>query len=882
MSTARVAFTGWESDRFVAMALDVLARDAVCPVRVIGREPITSTQVDLSGILTGADWQGYRRVVSFVTAGGTHFEVGGSNSTRPLASEAVIFEAVPRALVGDALSEQQGVEAMRRAAANGTTLEGILLGLRVGRYSAAAKQEIACLLSPERFATASEQTRMLRARLLGLLAVQEGVEALGVALRDSSPRVRREAALRFRGLEPLIKAVGEDSALGAGAIAALCEATRDTDEDVRTYATEDLGYFYDDAAIEALRERLEHDDADDVRWAAAIAIGRTNWTEAASCLLAAYRRDTAVPVRRGSLLGLGRLASSLPPRSTLQLELRIAIEQQLERPDGDVKDFAAFALGEVRGAEAEAVGTLQSCLLHAEYTIRSSAVASLTKVAGRDPSSVIDHGETIVEALRTGVTAEAQDGWPERAYFTWYLSGAGELAALLEAHDVAASLYERAAGSLSAGDWLAQYYEGIAAYERAESVAADSLSDAARGIERAIELFTAVSGSSEFSRLTDARQSGLRLKITLAEARAQSLAALQEWRSPLLSPEEAAAVAMAFDEAVKIYRRVDVVDAGAGTGEKELTRQEQNVVLGLQMLAEIGAQLCELRVAIRTLAPDTARMAFGSVTGSIAALGNVAERSRSRSLQGAAQGLAEAERRARSLNSDADGLAVAAAMLMEDARKVLLRALPTPGTCPIVDFGAASLLLQLPGAIAGDGSPETPFEFPSTVRMVLHGDVVVAHRTKNDRLIFRCVGRAEDAVEEQEVRTHESTYTLRPVDLGPQTPTMAAVAHQFVLEFVNAGCRQVADAVDVYVRVYDGRHDYRRAVEREQRELESLPEEIANLKRRLRNLRERAEQAFDGEAVPLDDRYQVRMLAGDLAKKEARLEELQAKHRTGG
>jgi HEAT repeat protein len=161
-----------------------------------------------------------------------------------------------------------------------------------------------------------------------LAGIEEGVEPLIVALKDSNINLRREAASALGGrrrsrdshaVEPLIAALGDlDSrvrcnagkALGeigdAQAVESLIVAMRDPDSDVRSSAAKALGEIGDAQAVESLIVAMRDPDSD-VRSSAAKALGKIGDTRAVEPLIAALR-DSRSDVRYSAAKALEKIS----------------------------------------------------------------------------------------------------------------------------------------------------------------------------------------------------------------------------------------------------------------------------------------------------------------------------------------------------------------------------------------------------------------------------------------------------------------------------------------------------------------------------------------------------------------------------------------------
>lgn len=129
------------------------------------------------------------------------------------------------------------------------------------------------------------------AKELGLRGETAGMEYLTKALRNESPKLRKEAAV----------ALGEIN--NPQSTAALISSLHDPVIDVRIAAVNALGNLKAVEAMNALLYLLDHDEDVKVRGAAAYALGKIGNPSVIECLLRAVK-DPTNEVRNGVLLGL--------------------------------------------------------------------------------------------------------------------------------------------------------------------------------------------------------------------------------------------------------------------------------------------------------------------------------------------------------------------------------------------------------------------------------------------------------------------------------------------------------------------------------------------------------------------------------------------------
>ena len=198
----------------------------------------------------------------------------------------------------------------------------------------------------------------------------KAVAALAEALKDSDADVRHAA---LEALTKLRDPRAYDALLGA---------LKDSSADVREKAAFGLGQFRDPRAIEPLSAALKQDTNADVREQAAFALGQIRNRSAVPALTAAIK-DSAANVREQVVFALGQL------RDPAAIDgLTAALHDQ----SADVREQAAFALGQIR--DARAVDPLISALKDEAKDVREQAAFALGQV--RSPRAV----DALVIALK--------------------------------------------------------------------------------------------------------------------------------------------------------------------------------------------------------------------------------------------------------------------------------------------------------------------------------------------------------------------------------------------------------------------------------------------------------------------------------------------------
>ena len=156
-------------------------------------------------------------------------------------------------------------------------------------------------------------------------------------------------------------------------VAALTEALKDSDQEVRQQALHTLSRFRDPSTVDALIGALTHSDPE-MRRQAANALSHIRDPRAQKALAGALS-DKDVEVRRQALFALARLGD---PAAFEPLTLA------LKDSDPEVRQQAAFSLGQMR--EARAVPVLGAAIGDANSDVRQAVVHALGQL--RSPESV--------------------------------------------------------------------------------------------------------------------------------------------------------------------------------------------------------------------------------------------------------------------------------------------------------------------------------------------------------------------------------------------------------------------------------------------------------------------------------------------------------------
>jgi HEAT repeats len=808
--TGKIRFTGWESDQFVLFARRVLDLGLAARVAVHGREPITSTPVRFDGELVDATWHGYRRTITVQLADGSQFEMGGTNTTRSISTETLWFTGVDPEQIGvgrlcspsdlDSLSHDSPSDAVAGV------LESLDLAVRWGAFDSTALNG-SVVVSSGLGSHESPSVRIAVARILVHARDSNALVGLAGLLADSDVRVRREAALRLRTADKLLQQLG-DSSIVAFVIDALRGALHDDDSEVRVYAAEVLGYFYNDEAIRDLQYTVASDTSTDVRWAATIALGRTNGPDVGKWLLTTLRTDEAIEVKRAALLSLGRLGASMSQNDReLVADCASALARLVEEA-GPNADYAAYALGELGAGGAQYANVFVRSITSGRLDVASCSVMSLAKLVPFLDSDSPEWLETVSTALTSIARTSSQPhSWPENGFYRWLLGSAGDLCTALDLFEPAAVFFRKASSASGPPGWLARYYVGVAQFSQAEDeILSGNIGFAVGLLEQAVDALDAVAREPDFSSAESGR-SGLRLKQTLAHARLDMVkGALRLQTVSGLAGYDFADERQMFMRAAESYQRLDITNLS--DSQRGLTPRESAIVAALQLLSAVALDAVELARTHAMREHLGIEFALATARASIRRFISTASSARSTSVTKMSERLGAA---LASCEGPTTGWTdvEAAINLIGGVSSALLGSLPVPGACPVVTFGQATMTISLPDAIGGDGTAESPLLVPHESLLRFNGFVNVLHRTKDDQLILTVDGPGIPGAQAvQFIPVHEGRYALRPIGFGTLVSSKVETPFTFRLSFRNRGCLQPVQDVELWVRsLPSGRDD---------------------------------------------------------------------------
>jgi HEAT repeat protein len=227
------------------------------------------------------------------------------------------------------------------------------------------EQQRTRLTSPE-----TEERRDAITRLAAMRHPDASRAALA-GLRDATPMVRATSA------EAILFLPAEESA------AALIPLLKDKDEFVRREAAYALGVTRSRTAVPLLIERLTIDKKDEVRSAAAVALGEISDPSAVVALSSVFYPGTTIAknkkqrqeknlfVVRSAIQAVGKMKSQ-----TVVPTLIVMLQD--EKSEDDVRREAALALGQI--GDRAAIPALESVLMSKDPYLSQAAFEALRKI----------------------------------------------------------------------------------------------------------------------------------------------------------------------------------------------------------------------------------------------------------------------------------------------------------------------------------------------------------------------------------------------------------------------------------------------------------------------------------------------------------------------
>lgn len=786
-----MTFTGEESDRFVRFAEAIMNYSKEPVVRVVGREPITSTDVLLEGIVQSTTFNGYIRNFMLRTADGRIFSVGGSNATMEIAANTVTFLGVPPMFAPSKLS---GEELRNAVESLGDSENDDLPTLVKIKNSSSFLSQEDKLFVVSRIA---EVVKILKpvsrgevVDLLYLLGNPEAIRLLLSLTNDPDENVRALVFLRIRGLERLIKNTGEQ--LVEECVSTLMQGLKDPSADVRTYAAEDLGYIYNSKAVSLMIGILPAEEADHVRWAIVIALGRVNDPGAViPVLMDRAKNDTFDRVRQAALLGISRQGITVWEKDPSILDI---LDSILKTRGEDERSYAAYTLGQIGQPSVPYVGSLIQALSDKSIAVRSNACLALLKLS----DWISENLPEIKSSLELFSRSDCKEN--TSPYYYWYLEYAAQLASAFEWHDFAAECFFRLSGQCS--DWRRPYYSSLAKYELAESACEHgNLEESSRLLFEADKL---IRERKDFP--VDALE-GIQFRKLVIDARKDIIGGLQAWDVAVGTDYEA--VKAFFNSAFRIYSLISLPKENLSSENKRLTKREKEVLSTLKFIAFFGVQFADIRLATQKGDLETARNILDDVKASVNELTRLMGPESTAYLHQLVQKIrSEVSQMLARLDADHDKKSPAR-VIQEGINAIknayLATAFPSIAVgCPVAGLGKAYIVVRIFGGKGGDGSDDScPLLFPCDVKLVINVEVRVEKRTRaGDRLVFAYRDRNGRDLE-QDIPVREGPFGPIKLDYGLVPPSYTPLDYTMTLTFKGPYCEQEVDKRTIWIQTFD-------------------------------------------------------------------------------
>lgn len=864
MNTIAVPYTGWESHELVRVSRELVKANISPQVRLYGREPITTTEIELSGTVVDSVWNKYDRGIIIQTEDGGKYKAGGTNTTSSIATQLALFTNVPINFWGYPISNNELIKILKYSDLEtfqdwNTLNKRITLTLRLSEllqtmrrrfytrtphrlkdlegFLSSANSEIQSdfpnqeswneLIVKYSEFRSSELPDEFKQGFCGILSLVDHpctLIPLSKLLEDENPEIRREAALAYRAKEELLQNL--TPVMPHLVTASIRTVTRclqlDKDESTRVYVTEDLGYFADKESVQVLITSLENDKDEHVRWASAVSLARYDDPRLTFIpLLEALDRDASITVQRSTMLGLGRILARIRAEpfiidnvdnhlEKLEVMLHDRIAMMASQPA--LAAYAAYAIGELPNPAPELINKLIEALrTDIPFEIRSNATLALTRHFGSLLKSE-NQTEFAVRFLEENLNIERPSNYPARAYYDWFLEYAGELLVKLEARELAARYYQKAAIVFSHVPWRANYYAGIAEYEFAEFwFKQGELSRVLSALERSVKLFEDINLMGNGQVRSEKTKVGIEFRVNMAEARRAMILAISEWRSPFSSDENSQFISEMFNEAARKYFNVLRAEIESETGiyrpdHKTLSRAELSLVRALTSLVSVGLKVEYLSHCLSKNEPENIlNRALGQVDAEINKYSSFALDTQSKSLLNISEQLkALLSKVYIEIRTTTRPLSAILGNFTWDIKQSFMRPLPTPAVeCRIIGPGQAVVNLLLEGSTTGKGTDDDPYLFPSDKRLIFRAVIDVIQRAKNEQLIFRDHNPPPGLSERHwVVHVHEGTFPIS-IDYGLISPAESANCFEFTLEFRNSGCSDPVFHQRIWVKIFD-------------------------------------------------------------------------------
>lgn len=751
-----VRFSGEESARFTRFAKAALQLHIEASIRVSGREPLTSRPVQLEGDVIDATLEGYMRlIVVRERESRIEYWVAGSNSTRSIAAREVIFE----------LTDEQFLR-LEQLAATGQMVPGIP--------------------SPH------EPANSLWRRLDLAPANQDlkTLEFLLNLLPNQNPDVEREAALTIRAYSSFIN---KGRQLQVETEAQLLRAlTEVQDLEAKIAVTEDLGYIGTFRSVQALggllADRKEHDQ---VRWAAAIALGRIPNETVVDALLGGletHHNWTLAAV----LLGLARRSDD-QNKSRLEPIFASYLDSASEPL---MKRYACLGLSRFDKLDQSTIARLIALLgdNRSPLHIKGYAALAMSSCLRNCDNNILTRLGRIVSALPVDDNEMSKEPIPETI---WGLEFMAELATLVELDAVAAKFHQLLASAFSG--WRADYYEALSLYELGEACVSTGNGEQARN------MFTLASKKlGNLVGQTQEETAIISFRRDIVQARLQMQSIITQW---LTTVDTTTLRGLATDlrTTMRTYARY-AAPAVEILGPKRLSEREKQYIINTRILLNAMSAIVELDADFRSGTNDVRLLSshIGNVSDSLSILRGKFSEYLAQHLQKLVDSIIlEVNMTQRYLTStslpEEDKLEAIRSLILNTRSLFEKATWPMPArACPISGLGRGRIFI-LKEDIPGKGTESSPLVYPYGTQPVLNVLVEIDEMAPGGTTVSKVVCSVSGEEYVQAIHAVEGpsriTFVL-PYVLSPVT----SISCQVTLRFESRDCHQDAATVQVFLR----------------------------------------------------------------------------------
>jgi hypothetical protein len=756
------SFTGEESARFARFAQACLALEIEALVEVVGREPLTSRPVNIVGTLTDACLDGYMRYIVIIeNQSGIVYWVGGSNSTRSIATKSIAIELSDLSasnLIGHGNETPLPIPRIRR--------------------------------------THSEQDETLW-RIENSIYQKDAknLTFLLESLLSDNKSVSLESALTLRAFAGFIAESGRRQQTAEDAV--LASIHKIESWETKAALVEDLGYFGTGSAVLPLSSLLaSKDEHDHVRWAAAISLGRLPEVEPLTSLVSGLSSSHEW-TQAATLLSCARQVS----KESAEMEALFA--SYLGAGHSPIMNrYACLGLSKLSSHTEATVTALSGVLGDDDLPIGVRGYAALAISVGLSqvsPRAISDIGEILGRFSRFPAIDTKE---PEAI---WGIEFLAELASLLELNEVSTTLHSVLAEHFD--DWRSDYYTCMKFYEKAEASVRRGLGDEAIvSYERAISELRPILVPSRSHELPPEARATIEFRLDVVSSRLKLQSLLGSWLEST-NRGDLPTISEALRPIKETYRRYSTLGPDIGP-DRQLIAREIAYLRNTTDLVEVISALIDLDGTVRQLSNPDAELR--QLLISVQLISESVESLEKKFVGSFAQSLTSLIKTIRlSLQEMEEGIKSATLELPDKlrlARKAITQvrsslwraSWPMPArACPVYGLGRASITFRTDG-ILGKGTEEDPLRFPKGAPAVLLARVRIFEMAPGGSTTVRLSHTFGGYEGSQNVPIVEDQY-ICTINIKEAIPSYAAIPLDCSLMFHARDCQQQADQRRVFL-----------------------------------------------------------------------------------